>query len=100
MKMLFLIIILSLVVVSGCAMVEADRVKTADEQGKFYAGMPFNDVVTIIGRQPGAAADIYKVTNENGTTYKEWQVRGKCYTGFYEVQRYYEFKFKDHSCPN
>jgi hypothetical protein len=90
-----LLLVLVVLLISGCAMVQADRIKTADEQGKFYAGMPFNEVVNIVGHQPGAAADIYKVTNENGAVYKEWQVGGKSYTGFGELYRYYEFKFKD-----
>jgi len=87
--------LLTIILISGCATVRANRIKTADEEGKFYVGMSFNDVVAIVGHQPGTAADIYKVTNENGSIYKEWQVDGKCYAGFYELYRYYEFKFKD-----
>ncbi len=91
-----LMVLLACVVLSGCATVTADKMTAADTQGKLHAGMDFNEVAAIVGRQPSGFSDILTVENSNGSVNKEWAVNGRsdvaCAPNF---MRYYVFKFKD-----
>jgi hypothetical protein len=86
------LISLMMTLVSGCAMVEANRVSTADMQGKFHVGMSLEEVVSIVGRQPGAMRDVYTVTTLADGVHKTWKISG---TGAKagNIFRFYEFNF-------
>jgi hypothetical protein len=86
------VLVLVVLLISGCAMVEADRVTTADSHGKFYVGMPLDDVISIVGRQPGAMRDVYRVTTLADGVHKTWKISGSG-KGVGNIFRFYEFNF-------
>ena len=96
MRIFFVILVAFMVSLSGCATVTANRITTADTQGKLYVGMDFNDVVTIVGRQPNSFSDVYKETVNGDGVYKVWIVNGRCdAVGSLPSYRFYEFNFEN-----
>ena len=78
----------------GCAtMFEDIKISQAEQQGKFYIGMPTSEVATIIGRQPNNIIDAFKTENTSDGIYKIWVVNGGGMGG--NFVRTYTFKFKD-----
>jgi len=79
----------------GCAMVEGNRMTQADNQKKFYVGMPISEVIHIVGREPNSFNDVYKTENTSDGVYKTWVVNGAGADSPVPVCRIYNFKFKD-----
>lgn len=81
---------------SGCATVTADRITAADQQGQLHAGMDFQEIAAIVGRQPSSLSDVYEETHEGDATLIKWVVNGKCDAqGALPLYRFYELKFKN-----
>lgn len=92
--MRYIIVLCCCVCLLGCAAVTAQKITNADTQGKFRIGMPFNEVVALIGRQPSTFADIYEVNQKEDGEHKRWFVNGKSSGGNMPgMMRYYDFEF-------
>lgn len=92
-KLIYLFVIM--MVVSGCAMATASRIKSAYTSAVFHEGMSFDEVVKIVGRSPATNQDIYEVSNEKGIESIHWGVGSKLTTGWYDPFESYEFKFEN-----
>lgn len=89
-----LILVLAVLLVSGCALVGPTRITDADKLGEFHEGMQFSEVESIAGRGVSSYDDYYSEEVIGGSVYKTWRIHGKFVTPI-NTTRIYEFKFKD-----
>lgn len=91
-KIIYLLVMV--ILLSGCAtMFEDMKIVQAENQGRFYIGMPISEVTNVVGRQPNCIFDACKTENTSEGTYKIWVVNGGGMGG--NFARTYNFKFKD-----
>jgi len=89
-----ILIFLTIILTSGCALVAPTRITDADRRGEFYEGMSFSEVEKIAGRGVSSYDDYYSEEVVGGSVYKTWRIHGKSVTPI-NTTRIYEFKFKD-----
>lgn len=93
MKKLFCLLLLA-VVLNGCAtMFEDVKIYQAEQQGLLKVGMPYNEVVKLVGREPNTLSDYCRKENRSDGEYFTWIVNGGSMgTNF---ARTYKFEFKE-----
>jgi hypothetical protein len=89
-----LVLVLVVLLISGCALVAPTRITDADKRGEFHEGMSFSEVARIAGRGVSSYDDYYSEEVVGGNVYKTWRIHGKSVTPINTI-RIYEFKFKD-----
>ena len=89
-----LLLVLVVLLISGCALVAPNRVTSADKRGEFHEGMDFTEVMKIAGRGVSSYDDYYREEIVGGSVYKTWSIHGKAVSPINTI-RIYEFKFKD-----
>jgi hypothetical protein len=79
----------------GCASMFPDiRVTQAENQGRIYTGMSFEQVKQIVGREPECiATDICRNEHDTNGNYFIWILNGR--SGSLNLARTYTFRFKD-----
>jgi hypothetical protein len=90
-KLIYLFVIV--ILLSGCAVDTASRLKSAYIYGAFYEGMGFDEVVKVVGRRPSAKLDIYEGSYAGGVLSIKWGVGAKLTTQGWDPFDSYEFKF-------
>jgi hypothetical protein len=82
------------ILLSGCAVNTASRIKSAYLYSAFYEGMSFDQVVKLVGRRPSAKLDTYELSfTSAGVISIRWVVGAKLSNGGWEPFDSYEFKF-------
>jgi len=90
----FILALLTIILISGCALVAPTRITDADKRGEFHEGMSLGEVKKIAGRGVSSYDDYYSEEKIGGSIYKTWRIHGKSVTPINTI-RIYEFKFKD-----